>query len=214
MVKLVEVPSYHTNSPTTFTDSHEFLLLWEKHEGTVWQYTGIHLPKSIHPYTTEYRSCLYQKMLDWVNTLWHTSKSVKRCMNMGMFDIGLSMTQLLKVTLGVTLNISNFCLRVNIFTGMRWLTLQWCRVTLVTLVTLCLCGDVSDSRHATDWYMMKRLKPCNKFSRRFSPLQEISSSWTLPLLLVNAIVVDLFVTSTCSHQPSSYGKAPKYVWYG
>lgn len=54
----------------------------------------------------------------------HTSKSVKRCMNMGMFDIGLSMTQLLKVTLGVTLNISNFCLRVNIFTGMRWLTLQ------------------------------------------------------------------------------------------
>jgi hypothetical protein len=67
MVKLVEVPSYHTNSLTTFTDSHEFLLLWEKHEGTVSQYTGIHLPKSIHPYTTEYLSCLYQKMLDWFN---------------------------------------------------------------------------------------------------------------------------------------------------
>lgn len=59
MVKLVEVPSYHTNSPTTFTDSHEFLLLWEKHEGTVWQYTGIHLPKSIHPYTRNiYRACI------------------------------------------------------------------------------------------------------------------------------------------------------------
>lgn len=59
MVKMVEVPSYHTNSPTTFTDSHEFLLLWEKHEGTVWQYTGIHLPKSIHPYTRNIdRACI------------------------------------------------------------------------------------------------------------------------------------------------------------
>ena len=59
MVKLVEVPSYHTNSLTTFADSHEFLLLWEKHEGTVWQYTGIHLPKPIHPYTRNiYRACI------------------------------------------------------------------------------------------------------------------------------------------------------------
>ena len=46
MVKMVEVPSYHTNSLTTFTDSTEFLLLWQKHEGTIWQYTGIHLPKA------------------------------------------------------------------------------------------------------------------------------------------------------------------------
>lgn len=135
MVKMVEVPSYHTNSLTTFTDSTEFLLLciqrrtWRNRMAIYWHTS----PKAYTSIYSEYRSCLFQKMLDWFNSpCIHPSLST-RCMNLGMFGIGLSMAQLLEVTLGVTLNIFKFCLRVHIFTGMRWLTLQWYRVTLVTL---------------------------------------------------------------------------------
>lgn len=123
LVEVVEMAGYYTHSPTTFTTSYDFLLFWEIDHGIVCQHAGMDLEIVIG---------IVPKMLDW-----HLAPS--------MHPNGQKMhvhvwywTANDAVTLGVTLNIFHFCLPAHTCTGMPWLALQLCRVTLVTLVTLLL----------------------------------------------------------------------------